>query len=122
VTDGTSETRIAAQVKLDAGDLLRIRDAFGLGEVKHSVFLADGLMNRNWRLDTATGSYALKLLCDVPAETARRNAVVLAALASAGFPVCAPLLGRGGDALLQIGPRTYLLSPWAEGRHVGGPT
>lgn len=94
---------------------------FGLGEVQAVSFLAAGLMNRNWRVDTATGTYALKLLQDVPVEAARRSAAVLSALAAAGLPVCAPVTTRDeAEPVLQIGPRSYLVSPWAEGTHVEG--
>src|SRR5438105_2629742 len=77
-------------------------------------------MNRNWRVDTTTGTYALKLLCDVPAELAERNSAVLDGLAEAGLPVCAPLRTAGGEALLRVGSREYLVSPWALGAHREG--
>ncbi|SEH01764.1 homoserine kinase type II [Nonomuraea solani] len=99
---------------------MTVRQEFGLGAIQDATFLAEGLMNRNWRLDTVTGAYALKLLRDVPAETARRNALVLGALASAGLPVCAPVKTRDGAAVLEIDSRHYLLSPWAHGTHIEG--
>ncbi|SDI48277.1 homoserine kinase type II [Sinosporangium album] len=97
-----------------------VEGQFGLGETRKVTFLPEGLMNRNWRIDAANGAYALKLLRDVSAETACRNGLVLTALASAGLPVCAPVATRDGDVLLTIGPRSYLVSPWAEGAHVEG--
>jgi Ser/Thr protein kinase RdoA (MazF antagonist) len=118
--NGASAARDTTQDGLDPLDLKRIEGEFGLGEIQRATFLAEGLMNRNWRIDTATGSYALKLLCDVPAEIAHRSATVLTELASVGLPVCAPVLTRAGDALLQIGQHTYLVSPWAEGTHIEG--
>jgi Ser/Thr protein kinase RdoA (MazF antagonist) len=116
MTDETS----AARDLVDEGDLKRIGDEFGLGDVRNVAFLVDGIMNRNWRIETAAGVYALKLLRDVPPETARRSATVLAALASAGLPVCAPVSTRDGEFLLQIGPRAYLVAPWAAGAHIEG--
>lgn len=103
-----------------ADDLPLISRGFGLGEVRDVEFLASGIMNRNWRIETAAGAYALKLLCDVSAELARRNAQVLDGLAAAGLPVCAPLRTEGGDALLSVGSRDYLVSPWARGAHFEG--
>jgi homoserine kinase type II len=103
-----------------AGDLARVQEEFGLGEVTRTTFLADGLMNRNWRLDTATGVYALKLLRDVPVETAARSAKVLNGLAAAGLPVCAPVNARDGEPVLRIRERGYVLSPWASGSHMQG--
>lgn len=99
---------------------MTVRQEFGLGEIQDATFLPQGLMNRNWCLDTVSGVYALKLLCDVPAEIARRNALVLGALASAGLPVCAPMKTRDGAAVLEIDSRHYLLSPWVQGAHVEG--
>lgn len=96
-------------------DLQWISRGFGLGEIRDVEFLATGIMNRNWRFETVAPAYALKLLCDVPPEPARRNAAVLDGLAAAGLPFCAPLRAEGGDALLSLGPRHYLVSPWAQG-------
>jgi len=120
MTDGTSAVPDAFRDGPDTDDLRRVRQEFGLGEIQDAMFLAQGLMNRNWRLDTVTGMYALKLLCDVPAEIARRNALVLGALAAAGLPVCAPVRTRDGAAVLEVDSRHYLLSPWAQGTHVEG--
>ncbi|MGP4029679.1 phosphotransferase [Actinomadura sp. 3N407] len=101
-------------------DLSLVARAFGLGEVRQTAYLASGIMNRNWRVETTTGTYALKLLCDVPAELAERNAAVLDGLAEAGLPVCAPLRTAAGEALVRVEPREYLVSPWAAGSHREG--
>lgn len=74
VTDTTREDGLAAV-------LPALSDAFGLGAVSDRRFLAHGLMNRNWRLVTATGVYALKEITDVPLSKARRNLAVLVDLA-----------------------------------------
>jgi homoserine kinase type II len=103
-----------------AEELLSISRAFELSEIREATFLPSGIMNRNWRVETATGTYALKLLCDVPTELARRNATVLDGLAGAGLPVCAPLRTAAGEALLRVGSRDYLVSPWAAGSHHEG--
>ncbi|MEU3952964.1 phosphotransferase [Streptomyces achromogenes] len=76
-------------------------DAFGLGEVRERRYLADGLMNANWRLDTPAGQFALKRVTDVSLERLQRNLRVLAALAADGVPVSAPSthgLGVAGGA------------------------
>ncbi len=120
MTDGTLAPHGTSRDEPDAGDLKLVAQEFRLGEVTDAVFLADGLMNRNWRIDTTTGMYALKLLRDVPVEVAHRNAMVLASLRSSGLPVCAPMNIREGGPVLQIGLRSYLVSPWAKGAHVEG--
>ena len=105
---------------MNAEDLLLASEAFGLGEVRDVTFLAAGIMNRNWRVGTATGAYALKLLRDVPAAVAARNAVVLDGLAGMGLPVCAPLRTGNGEAVLHAGAGDYLVAPWAAGSHQPG--
>ena len=94
--------------------------AFGLGQVHGGRHLPDGLMNRNWRIDTAGGSFALKMIVDVAAATARRNLTALAPLAAAGFPVHTPVSGPTGDPVVEIGDQAFCLFPWIEGEHVPG--
>lgn len=119
-TNDVLGTQRAGTDGVDAEDMLFISRAFELGELRDVAFLPSGIMNRNWRVETATGTYALKLLWDVPPELARRNAAVLDGLASAGLQVCAPLRTASGEALLCIGSRDYLVSPWAAGSHREG--
>ncbi len=105
---------------LEEGDLRIIAEGFGLGPVRRVEFLPGGIMNRNWRIETAAGSFALKLLLDVSAEVACRNARVLVDLRAAGLPVCAPVLTPAGEVLFQAGSGDYLVSSWAEGAHREG--
>ncbi|MEV7558383.1 phosphotransferase [Streptomyces sp. NPDC089795] len=95
--------------------------AFALGEVYDRHFLAHGLMNRNWRLDTASGPYAVKEITDVPLPEVRRNLAVLAGLADDGLPVPAPLATEGGDLVAEIDGHGYCVLAWVDGRHVPGP-
>jgi homoserine kinase type II len=113
-------TESTGAVVVNAEDLLLVSEAFGLGEVRDITFLAAGIMNRNWRVGTAAGTYALKLLRDVPAAVAGRNAVVLDGLADRGLPVCAPLRTASGEAVLHAEAGDYLVSPWAVGSHQPG--
>ncbi len=94
--------------------------AFALGEVHDRRFLAHGLMNRNWRLDTASGPFAVKEITDVPLPEVRRNLSVLAGLADEGLPVPAPLATEGGDPVAEIDGHGYCVLPWVDGRHVTG--
>jgi hypothetical protein len=71
-------------------DLDTIVGAFGLGDVREAVYLATGLVNRNWRLTTDTGRYALKQIIDVWLPTARRNLHALAGLSAHGIPPARP--------------------------------
>ncbi|MFD8559678.1 phosphotransferase [Streptosporangium canum] len=103
-------------------DLPLLVEAFRLGEVQAPRYLADGLMNRNWRIDAERGTFALKLIMDVALPTARRNLRILAALAAddGGVPVCSPVESISGDVAVEIDGRGYCLLPWAQGAHLRG--
>lgn len=93
---------------------------FGLGEVHDRQFLEHGLMNRNWRLETDAGAYAVKEITDVPLPQLRRNLAVLVDLAREGIPVPAPRPAVGGDLVVEVGGHGYCVLPWLEGEHVQG--
>lgn len=95
-------------------------DAFGLGEVRCIRYLAEGLMNRNWRVEAYRGVFALKQIIDVPFPRASRNLGVLGALATAGVPVCAPESAMDGDLVVSVGDKGYCLFPWVDGAHLRG--
>ncbi|WP_234370976.1 phosphotransferase [Streptomyces sp. XY431] len=101
-------------------DLVVLGESFGLGEIQACRFLPNGLMNGNWRLDTARGSFALKRIMDVPLPLARRNLAVLAELAGAGVPVGRPSTAFAGETVVEIAGRGYCLIPWTEGGHRPG--
>ncbi|MGW6852721.1 phosphotransferase [Streptomyces virginiae] len=94
--------------------------AFVLGEVYDRRFLAQGLMNRNWRVDTASGPYAVKEITDVPLPEVRGNLAVLAGLAGDGLPVPAPVATASGDLVAEFDGHGYRVLAWVDGRHVPG--
>ncbi|MGK5543375.1 hypothetical protein ACSNOH_01320 [Streptomyces sp. URMC 127] len=55
----------ATQPTVSRDDLSRIASVYGLGEIVEARYLADGLMNRNWCLRSARGSFALKEIVDI---------------------------------------------------------
>ncbi|WP_308250434.1 phosphotransferase [Sphaerisporangium fuscum] len=83
-------------------------------------FLPSGMMNRNWRVETEQGVFALKELVDVPVPKARRSLDVLQALAAGDLPVCPPRLTMQKDSVLEIDGHAYCLLPWAQGVHRDG--
>ncbi|MFE3860610.1 phosphotransferase [Streptomyces goshikiensis] len=113
VTDATREDDLLAA-------LPTLSRVFGLGEVRRRQFLAHGLMNRNWRLDTDSGAYAVKEITDVPLPKVRRNLAVLAGLAGDGIPAPAPLAADSGDLVAEIDGHGYCVLPWVGGEHVEG--
>jgi homoserine kinase type II len=104
-------------------DLPVIQEAFGLGmlNAEDLTYLPDGMMNRNWRVRTRRGTYALKQILDVPLGTARRNLRVQAMLAADGVPACVPEMSIDGDVVMEAAGHGYCLLPWAEGSHLPGP-
>jgi Ser/Thr protein kinase RdoA (MazF antagonist) len=101
-------------------DLPSIAAAFGLGGIGSVRYLADGLMNRNWQVESVRGVYALKRIVDVSVATARRNLSILSLLAEQDVAALPPLAGPGGDSVVEVGGRGYCLFPWVQGSHVHG--
>ncbi|MBA0054336.1 hypothetical protein E0L36_26835 [Streptomyces sp. AJS327] len=97
-----------------------VADAYELGEVHSVRYLAEGLLNRNWKLDTDKGSFALKEVVNTPVDKLRRSLTVLSRLKTAGLPVCAPYLSVTSEPLVTMGHRSYCLLPWVEGAHRQG--
>lgn len=93
---------------------------FDLVEIRQHAFLVTGMMNRNWRVDTPTGTFALKQIIDVPVPKALRSMEVLTGLAAVGLPVCAPRPTRTGDLIAEVDGSAYGLCPWAAGSHRPG--
>ena len=116
MTDATG----AAKAEIADGVLTELISAFGLGEVRERRYLADGLMNANWRVETRAGIFALKRVTDVPLARLRRNLGVLAWLAADGVPVVAPVATVSGSLVAEIGEGIWCLFPWAVGSHVRG--
>lgn len=94
--------------------------AFGLGEVRGLRFLTDGLMNRNWQVETSAGSWAVKQVTDVPLGKVRRNLTVLPHLSGEGLPVPAALEAADGEHVVEICGQGFCVFPWIEGTHVQG--
>ncbi|MEV4335493.1 phosphotransferase [Streptomyces sp. NPDC049590] len=114
------DATVAARGDIADSVLAELIDVFGLGEVWECRYLADGLMNANWRLDTPAGRFALKRVMDVSLDRLQRNLGVLAALSADGVPVSAPVPSTAGSLVAQVGGSTWCLFPWVVGTHVRG--
>ncbi|WP_338671379.1 phosphotransferase [Streptomyces sp. SCSIO 30461] len=100
------------------GELLRRYE--NPGEPLSCEPLAQGLLNRGYRLATTRGAYFLKHHLDAP--TADRDTIVrqhraTQRLQSLGVPVAPPVQDTAGDTVAVIGGRCYALHPWVDGRH-----
>lgn len=113
VTAGTVEAT-------DADGLAAVAAAFDLGQPRQARVIVEGLMNRNWRVETDRGTWAVKQVLDVDAATARRQHLRTEALARLGRPVPAPRRSRDGDTLLEYDGRVFAVSAWANGVHRHG--
>ncbi|MGX1851700.1 phosphotransferase [Streptomyces sp. NPDC055299] len=115
-----TDTTVTGRTEIPGSVLAELTRAFGLGEVRERRYLADGLMNANWKMDTAAGAFALKRVTDVPLDRLRRNLGVLASLADDGFPVAAPMVTGSGALVAEVGGGVWCLFPWVAGTHVRG--
>lgn len=100
--------------------LRRYTDA---GEPLSCEPVAQGLLNRGYRLATTRGRYFLKQHLD--ARTADRDTIVrqhraTQRLHALGLPVAPPLPDATGRTVAVIGGHCYALHPWIDGRHRDG--
>ncbi|WP_049575555.1 phosphotransferase [Streptomyces sp. SBT349] len=96
---------------------------YGAGEPVACARVAEGLLNRGYRLATTRGHFFLKHHLGGDPETviplvAQHRAT--AALAALGLPVVPPLADRDGRTVAVHRGRCYALHPWVEGRHRHG--
>ncbi|GAA1439116.1 phosphotransferase [Nocardiopsis tropica] len=117
-TQGLDESPGAA---VPVEDLRSITEAFDLGEVVEGPdYLPAGLMNRNWRLESKRGCFALKQVRDTSAGDADRNLAAVSHLASDGVPVCAPVATVSGGFFVDAPGGRYCLTDWVDGHHILG--
>ncbi|MEU9089733.1 phosphotransferase [Streptomyces sp. NPDC048428] len=100
--------------------LAELTSTFGLVEVRNQRYLIDGLMNANWKVDTAAGVFALKRVTDVSLDRLVRNLGVLDSLASDGVPASAPVPTASGSLVAEVGGGVWCLFPWVTGSHLRG--
>jgi Phosphotransferase enzyme family len=81
--------------------------------------VTEGLMNRNGRVTTVTGVWAVKQVLDVDAAAARRQHRATAGVAGLGLPVPAPVTA-GDDSVVVVDGAVYAVLPWVDGVHRRG--
>ncbi|MBM7787061.1 phosphotransferase [Tenggerimyces flavus] len=99
-----------------------VAGAFGLGDVLAVAYLPNGMMNRNWRVETSSGTYAIKQLRDVEPDPARRQHDTIDQLAAAGLPVPRVVRTGEGDSVVEVDGLSYAASQWMVGEHREGAT
>ncbi|WP_030017879.1 phosphotransferase [Streptomyces monomycini] len=99
------------------GSLLR---RYGAGEPLTCEPVAEGLLNRGYRLATTHGRYFLKHHLDGDQAAIARQHRATRRLGALGLPVAPPLADADGRTVTVLGGRCYALHPWVEGRHRDG--
>lgn len=115
-----TDASVTDRTEIQAGVLAELISAFGLEEVRERFYLPDGLMNANWKVDTAAGAFALKRVTDVSLDRLVRNLGVLDSLASDGVPASAPVPTAFGSLVAEAGGGVWCLFPWVTGSHLRG--
>ncbi|MFE3603243.1 phosphotransferase [Streptomyces sp. NPDC059142] len=82
--------------------------------------VAQGLLNRGYRLRTTRGTYFLKHHLDGDHEAIAHQHRATQRLQALGVPVAPPVESTDGDTVTVIGGRCYALHPWVEGSHRDG--
>ncbi|MFC9328380.1 phosphotransferase enzyme family protein [Kitasatospora sp. NPDC057015] len=103
--------------------LAAVLRTYPVGRLLEALPVAEGLLNRGYRITTEAGSYFLK--CYVDAATASRPVIAgqhraSAGLHARGLPVAPPLAAADGRTVTAFGDRLFALFPWVEGRHRHG--
>ncbi|MGW4897463.1 phosphotransferase [Kitasatospora sp. NPDC004240] len=103
--------------------LAEVLHRYRVGGLLAAEPVAEGLLNRGYRVTTEAGPYFLK--CYVDAATANRPAITahhraMAGLRLRGLPVTPPLAGEDGRTVTACGGRLFALFPWVEGGHRHG--
>ncbi|MFD6414971.1 phosphotransferase [Streptomyces sp. NPDC060194] len=104
----------------DTPPLRALLRGYGVGEPLGCVPVAQGLLNRGYRVDTAGGRYFLKHHLDGDSAAVVRRHRAVRRLAELGVPVAAPLSDAAGGTVTVVDGRCYALHPWVEGRHRQG--
>ncbi|MBV6698809.1 phosphotransferase [Kitasatospora aureofaciens] len=97
---------------------------YRVGRILTAEPVAEGLLNRGYRVTAEAGTYFLK--CYVDAATANRPKIVahhraMAALHALGLPVAPPLAcAERAGTVAGYGGRLFALFPWTVGRHRHG--
>ncbi|MEV0536183.1 phosphotransferase [Kitasatospora sp. NPDC050463] len=104
--------------------LAEVLRRYRVGRLLTAEPVAEGLLNRGYRVTTEAGTYFLK--CYVDAATAHRGSIAehhraMAALDALGLPVAPPLACAERSVTVDaFGGRLFALFPWVDGRHRHG--
>ncbi|WP_079127361.1 phosphotransferase [Streptomyces sp. TP-A0874] len=92
----------------------------GAGEPLSCERVAEGLLNRGYRLTTTRGVFFLKHHLHGSRETIARHHRATAHLDELGLPVAPAISDTTGTTVRRLGGHCYALHPWVPGRHRSG--
>lgn len=93
---------------------------YGAGEPLHWTPVAEGLLNRGYRLRTTRGQYFLKHHLDGSPEALSHRHGAIGLLRELGLPVAPPLPARDGSTVTVHQGDCWALHPWVKGAHRNG--
>jgi len=93
---------------------------YGAGDALSCAPVAQGLLNRGYRLSTTRGRFFLKHHLDGDTDAIARQHRATVRLADRGLPVAPPVPDAHGRTVAVLDGRCYALHPWVEGRHRNG--
>lgn len=99
------------------GALLR---RYGAGDPLSCEPVAEGLLNRGYRLSTTFGDFFLKHYLDGDEDVIARQHRATVRLEELGVPVASPVADGDGRTVAVLEGSCFGLYPWVEGRHREG--
>lgn len=104
---------------LAPASLREIAERFGLGDFRSDAArVARGAMGEVFRIDTASGSFALKRLFFGPAGDEEANAEFQITAAKAGVSLALPVLASDAEVAVRVQDLWWRAYEWIEGDHV----
>ncbi|MFT3692122.1 MAG: homoserine kinase [Kofleriaceae bacterium] len=103
---------------LGDADLAELATVFDLGEVTRWSAIAAGTINTNIRIETARGTYFLRLNEGKAEADVAWEARLITALAAAGVPTPPPITAKDGRPYAECRRKWASAFPWREGHHI----
>jgi Ser/Thr protein kinase RdoA (MazF antagonist) len=93
---------------------------YAVGDPLTCTPVAEGLLNRGYRLSTTRGEFFLKHYLDGDEAVIARQHRATVRLDELGLPVAPPVADTEGRTVAVVGGRCFGLYPWVEGSHREG--
>ena len=104
--------------QLGVDELSDVADAFGLGTVTDHATIAAGTINSNFRVETNTGRWFVRVNEGKAEDDVAWEAQLVAALAAGGVTTPPPVLARDGRPYAPLQAKFVSVFPWRSGHHL----